>query len=96
MAWKQQHNIQYEDDTARVGKIDRHKQTLVDLEYFVRKLRNKEHDVAIFMMITKMTHDVSGRKAMHNTFSKKRVQHRWKDRWITKNALIKHMTVQCT
>jgi hypothetical protein len=48
-AWRQQHNLQYEDDTARVGKIDSHKQILVDLEYFVHELRNKGHDVAIFI-----------------------------------------------
>jgi predicted Rdx family selenoprotein len=48
-AWKQQHNIQYEDKTARVGKRDPHKQTFVNLEYFVHELRNKEHDVAIFI-----------------------------------------------
>jgi hypothetical protein len=47
--WKQQHNIQYEDDTAHVGKIDPHKQTLVDLEYFVQELINKGHVVAIFI-----------------------------------------------
>jgi hypothetical protein len=46
-AWKQKHSIQYEDDTARVGEIHLHKQTLVYLEYFIHKLRNKEHDVAI-------------------------------------------------
>jgi hypothetical protein len=46
---KHQHNIQYEDDTARVGKIDPHKQTLVDLEYFVNELRNKGHNVAILI-----------------------------------------------
>jgi hypothetical protein len=48
-AWKQQHNIHYKDETARVRKIDPHKQTLVDLQYFVYKLRNKEHNVAIFI-----------------------------------------------
>jgi hypothetical protein len=48
-AWKQQHNIQYADDTTRVGKIDQHKQTLVDLEYFIHELRNKGHDVGIFI-----------------------------------------------
>jgi hypothetical protein len=48
-AWKQQHNIQYEDDTACVGKIDSHKQTLVDLEYFVHELIHKFHDVEIFI-----------------------------------------------
>jgi hypothetical protein len=46
-AWKQQHHIQYEDDTARVRKIDPHKQTFVDLEYFVHELRNKEHYITI-------------------------------------------------
>jgi hypothetical protein len=49
MAWKQKQNIQYEYDTVRVGKIDPHKQTLVDLEYFVDDLRNKGHDVEIFI-----------------------------------------------
>jgi hypothetical protein len=48
-AWKQQHKIQYEDDTARIGKINPHKQTLVDVEYFIHELRNKGHDVAIFI-----------------------------------------------
>jgi hypothetical protein len=48
-SWKQQYNIQYEDDTARIGNIDPHKQTLVDLEYFVNYLRHKEHDVDIFI-----------------------------------------------
>jgi hypothetical protein len=48
-AWKQQYNIQYEDESARIGNIDPHKQTLVDLEYFVNDLRHKEHDVAIFV-----------------------------------------------
>jgi hypothetical protein len=48
-AWKEQHNIQYADDTARVSKIDPHKQTLVDREYFVYELRHKGHDVEIFI-----------------------------------------------
>jgi hypothetical protein len=48
-AWKQQHNIQYEDGDARIGNIDPHKQTLVDLEYFLNDLRHKECDVAIFI-----------------------------------------------
>jgi hypothetical protein len=52
-AWKQQHNIENENDTARVGKNDPHKQTLVDVEYFVHELRNKGHDVAIFIDATK-------------------------------------------
>jgi hypothetical protein len=30
-------------------KIDPHKQTLADLEYFVHELRYKEHGVAIFI-----------------------------------------------
>jgi hypothetical protein len=48
-AWKQQYNIQYEDESARICNIDPHKQTLVDLECFVNYLRHKEHDVAIFI-----------------------------------------------
>jgi hypothetical protein len=49
MTWKQQHTIQYEDETAPVGKIDPYKQTLVDLEHFVHELRDKKHNVAIFI-----------------------------------------------
>jgi hypothetical protein len=48
-AWKQQYNIQYEDESACTGNIDTHKQTLVYREYFVSDLRHKEHDVAIFI-----------------------------------------------
>jgi hypothetical protein len=48
-AWKQQHNIQYADDTARVRKVDPHKHTLVDLEYFVHEFINKGHNVEIFI-----------------------------------------------
>jgi hypothetical protein len=46
---KQQYNIQYEDESARIGNIDLQKQTFVDLEYFVNDLRHKEHDMAIFI-----------------------------------------------
>jgi hypothetical protein len=48
-AWKQKYNIQYEDESARIGNIDPHKLTLVDMEYFVNDLRQKEHNVAIFI-----------------------------------------------
>jgi hypothetical protein len=48
-AWRHQYNIKYEDESARIGNIDPHKQTLVDLKYFVKDLRHKEHDVAIFI-----------------------------------------------
>jgi hypothetical protein len=48
-ARKQEHNIQCKDESARIGNIYPHKQTLVDLEYFVNDLRHKEHDVAIFV-----------------------------------------------
>jgi hypothetical protein len=37
-AWRQQYQIQYSDESARVGSIDPHRQTMVDLEYFFRKL----------------------------------------------------------
>jgi hypothetical protein len=47
--WKQQHNIQYEDEYARIGNIYPHQQTLVDLEYFVNDLRHTEYDVGIFI-----------------------------------------------
>jgi hypothetical protein len=41
-AWKQQHNIQYEDESAHIGNIDPHKQTLVDVESLVNDLIQKE------------------------------------------------------
>jgi hypothetical protein len=39
---KQQHIIQYEDESERISNIDPHKQTLVDLECFINDLRHKE------------------------------------------------------
>jgi hypothetical protein len=48
-AWKQQHNIQYKDESVCIGNINSHKQTLVDLDYFVNDLRHKEQNVAIFI-----------------------------------------------
>jgi hypothetical protein len=46
---KQKHNIQYKEESARIGNIDPHKQKLVDVEHFVNNLRHKEHDVDIFI-----------------------------------------------
>jgi hypothetical protein len=46
-AWKQHQNIQYEEESARIGNIDPHKQTLVDLEYFVNDSRHKYYKVAV-------------------------------------------------
>jgi hypothetical protein len=47
--WRQQYQIQYADESARVGSIDPHRQTMVDLEYFVRELRDEGHEVLVFM-----------------------------------------------
>jgi hypothetical protein len=48
-AWRQQKQIQYSDESARVGPIDPHRQTMVDLEYFVREIRDKGHEVVVFL-----------------------------------------------
>jgi hypothetical protein len=48
-AWRQQYQIQYADESARVGSIDPHYQTMVDLGYFVRELRDEGHAVVVFM-----------------------------------------------
>jgi hypothetical protein len=47
--WRQQYQIQYADESARVGSIDPHRQTMVDLEYFVRELCDEGHEVVVFM-----------------------------------------------
>jgi hypothetical protein len=49
MAWRQQYQTQYVDESARVGAIDLHRQTMVDLEYFVKELRDEGHAVVVFM-----------------------------------------------
>jgi hypothetical protein len=48
-AWRKQYQIQYYDESARVGSIDPHRQTMVDLEYFGREIRDKGHEVVVFM-----------------------------------------------
>jgi hypothetical protein len=48
-AWRQQYQIQYSDESARVGSIDPHRQTMVDLEYFIRELRDGGHEVVVFL-----------------------------------------------
>jgi hypothetical protein len=99
--WKQQHNIQYkdedEDETACVRKIDPHKLTLVDLEYFVHELRNKEHDVGIFIDANQNSRqDFRPQGHAQHFQSKQRVQHRWKDCQITKNIIREHRYEQRT
>jgi hypothetical protein len=47
--WRQQYQIQYSDESARVGSIDPHRQTMVDLEYFIRELRDVGHEVVVFL-----------------------------------------------
>jgi hypothetical protein len=48
-ASKQQHSIMYEDEKLRPYIVDPHKQTLIDLQYHVEKLKAAGHEVLIFM-----------------------------------------------
>jgi hypothetical protein len=48
-ASKQQHGIMYEDEELRPYLVDPHKQTLIDLQYHVEKLKADGHEVLIFM-----------------------------------------------
>jgi phage gp45-like len=47
--WRQKYQIQYADESARVGSIVPHRKTMVNLEYFVRELRDEGHAVVVFM-----------------------------------------------
>jgi hypothetical protein len=46
---KQKHGIMYEDEELRPYLVDPHKQTLIDLQYHVEKLKTDGHEVLIFM-----------------------------------------------
>jgi hypothetical protein len=48
-AWRQQYQTQYAYESARVGVIYPHRQTMVNLEYFVKELRDEGHEVVVFM-----------------------------------------------
>jgi hypothetical protein len=48
-ASKQQHGIMYEDEELQPYLVDPHKQTLIDLQYHVDKLKTDGHEVLIFM-----------------------------------------------
>jgi hypothetical protein len=48
-ASKQQHGIMYEDEELRSYIVDPHKQTLIDMQYHVEKLKTDGHEVLIFM-----------------------------------------------
>jgi hypothetical protein len=48
-ASKQQHGIMYEDEELRPYIVDPHKQTLIDLQYHMKKLKTDGHEVLIFM-----------------------------------------------
>jgi hypothetical protein len=47
-AFQQQYRTQYADETARV-EINTHKQTLIDLEYFMEELKTDGFEVAVFI-----------------------------------------------
>jgi hypothetical protein len=46
---KQQLGVMYEDEELRPYLVDPHKQTLIDLQYFLEKLKAKDHEVLILM-----------------------------------------------
>jgi hypothetical protein len=48
-AYMQEHTIQYADEELRTFIIDPHRQTIIDLEYFVQELKDKGHHVFIFI-----------------------------------------------
>jgi hypothetical protein len=48
-AYMQQHTIQYTDEELRPFIIDPHRQTNINLEYFVQELNDKGHHVLIFI-----------------------------------------------
>jgi hypothetical protein len=48
-ASKQQHGIMYEDEEMRTYIVDPHKQTIIDLQYHVEKLKTDGHEVLICM-----------------------------------------------
>jgi hypothetical protein len=48
-AYMQEHTIQYADKDLRPFIIDPHRQTVIDLEYFLQKLKDKVHHVLIFI-----------------------------------------------
>jgi hypothetical protein len=48
-ASKKQQYIQYTDDKLRPYVLDSHKQTLIDLQYFVQELQQEGHRVILFL-----------------------------------------------
>jgi hypothetical protein len=48
-ASKQQHGIMYEGEELRPYLVDPHKQTLIDLQYHLKKLKTDGHEEMIFM-----------------------------------------------
>jgi hypothetical protein len=62
--WRQQYQTQYADESARVGAIDPHKQIMVDLEYFVKELRDEGHEVVVFMDANQKSQDAIDHKLM--------------------------------
>jgi hypothetical protein len=45
MAYMQQYTVQYEDEELKIFLLDPHRQTMIDLEYFIQELRDKGHHV---------------------------------------------------
>jgi hypothetical protein len=45
----QEYKIQYEDEESRSFLLSPHRQTLIDMEYFVKDLKDANHEVLIFM-----------------------------------------------
>jgi hypothetical protein len=48
-AYKQQQCIQYADDELRPYVLDPHKQTIINLQYFVQELQQEGEEVILFL-----------------------------------------------
>jgi hypothetical protein len=63
-----QYKIQYEDEELRPFLLIPHRQTLIDLEYFVKDLKDANHEVLIFMDANENeTHQFQAQHMMSNS-----------------------------
>jgi hypothetical protein len=57
-ASKQQQCIQYADDELRPYVLNPHKQTLIDLQYFVQEIQQQGDDVILFLDANQYEHQI--------------------------------------
>jgi predicted AAA+ superfamily ATPase len=65
----------YEDEELRPYIVDPHKQTLIDLQYHVEKLKTYGHEVLIFMDTTQAEEQVYQAPKHNEKFVTKKVFH---------------------